>query len=198
MVEKIVKVLITGVPTTGKTVLAKAWGEAYGYPVLCLSELVEQKKLYSSIDETDMAKVVRLGDLEREANKWIAAQKKSCVIESHLGCEIRLNVDFVVVLRLNPKELEKRLEKRGYIPSKVSANRMSEILDYCTILSLKNYNKKKVYELDMTGRVRPEQSFEDLGNIIAGTSEAEKLRPRINWSEQLLADSAQKHTTVEL
>jgi len=188
MVKKTVKLLITGVPSTGKTTLARAWCEKSGFPALSLNDLVEEKKLFSEIDETDMAKVVRLGALLREANAWLSRQAASCIVEGHLGCEIKLKVDRVAVLRLHPQELEARLRLRGYVPGKIYANKMSELLDYCTIRSLKNYPKSRVYEIDLTGRLSPEQSFEDLGNIFAGTSAAAKLRPRVDWSSLLFEE----------
>jgi len=186
--KKIVKVLITGVPCTGKTSLARAWSSHTGCPILSLNDLVEQKKLYTHVDEEDFAKVVKLPALHRAANSWLSSQKESCIVESHLGCEVKLGVDKVIVLRLNPAELQRRLASRGYVPAKIAANKMSELLDYCTVLSMQNYGEKKLYEIDMTGREKAEQSFEDLGDIIAGVSAAEKLRPRISWSAQLLEE----------
>jgi len=188
MAKKSIRLLITGVPATGKTTLAKDWANATGSAWLSLNSLVEKGKFYSEIDESDMSKVVRLSALSASANKWLGLQSGNCVIEGHLGCEFKLNVDKVAVLRLEPSELERRLKARGYVPDKIYANKMSELLDYCTIMSLKNYGAKKVYEIDMTGRLLTSQSFEDLGNIVAGTAASKKLLPRISWSEQLMAD----------
>lgn len=190
MVEKCVKILITGVPGTGKTTLARAWSSHTGCPILSLNDLVEEKKLYGKVDEEDFAKIVKLGEMSKSANKWLKGQKANCIVEGHLGCEVKLAVDSVVVLRLNPTELEKRLSDRGYVPSKVSANKMSELLDYCTIRSLEKYGEKKVFEIDMTGKLKPEAAFEELGNIFAGTSSAEKLRPGVGWPEQLLEEAS--------
>lgn len=182
------KLLITGVPGTGKTTLAQSWSKASGTPILQLNELVEQKELYSHVDSEDFAKVVRLPALAREANAWLAAQEGGCIVEGHLGCEMKLDVARVAVLRLNPQELEKRLSARGYVPTKVGENKMSELLDYCTVRSIQTYGEEKVYEIDMSGRGKPEQSFEDLGNLLAGVSASENLRPRISWSDELLEE----------
>lgn len=183
-----VRTLITGVPGIGKTTLAKAYGAAMGQEVLYLNELVEQKKLFSKVDEADFAKVVKLPQMAKAANAWLS-KRKSCIAEGHIGCEAKLKVDRVIVLRLRPSELEKRLMARGYNLTKVRANKMSELLDYCTIRSIETYGEKKVWEVDMTGRDKPEQSFEDMGDIIAGVSAANALRPRISWSDELLAEA---------
>lgn len=188
MPKKTVRLLITGVPATGKTTLAADWAKATGCAWLSLNALVEKEKIYSIIDETDMSKVVRLGALQSATNKWLKQQPGNCIVEGHLGCEFKLSVDKVAVLRLEPSELERRLKARGYVPDKIYANKMSELLDYCTIMSIKHYGEKKVYEIDMTGRPLTSMSFEDLGNLMAGTAAAKRLRPRISWSEQLLGE----------
>ena len=136
------RIALTGVPGTGKTVIADSLKKK-GFEVISLNELVEEKKLWSGVDEFG-SKIVNMKKLELEANQ-ILRKKRECVVEGHLACEMKLKCDFAVVCRTKPDILEKRLRKRGYPEKKLNENLMCELLDYCTILSLQNY--KKVYEI---------------------------------------------------
>lgn len=180
-------ILLTGVPATGKTTLAKAWCQKMGWAYLSLNEMVEEQKLYSGVDEEDMAKVVRLTALETAANAWLRAQKGPCVVDGHLGCEIELDVMRVLVVRLNPNELAKRLEARGYIPSKVRENKMAELLDYCTVRAVQVYGAKKVYEMDETGKT-PDKNLAEFAGFASAATPPDSFRPHVNWGDELFKE----------
>ena len=65
-----------------------------------------------------------------------------------LACDIPVPADYVFVLRMHPKELEKRLKKRKYSQKKIRDNLESEALDYCSIRSRQFYPEKSVYDVD--------------------------------------------------
>jgi adenylate kinase len=203
-------VLVTGVPATGKTTLCQAWCSREGGRFLPLNELVELQQLYSGIDEEDMAKVVRLPALEKAANEWIKEKSKggqqidlgasrqsqsarptnqnySLLIDGHLGCEIKLKVKCVLVLRLHPDELVKRLQARGYSPAKVATNKMTELLDYCTIQAIKNYGKAKVFELDVSG-FTPAQTLDAFSKFMSSAKPDPRYKPHVDWSAQLFKE----------
>jgi adenylate kinase len=160
-------ILITGVPGTGKTTLAHSLAKKTGVPLIEINELAELLGLYSHTDERDGAKVVRLPELERELTEAIKAEKKSPIIEGHLGCEVKLPVSKVLVLRCEPRELRQRLSSRSYSPEKLASNALSEALDYCVALSEKNYGSLKVWEIDTTGKT-PAQVLAEAEKILAG------------------------------
>ena len=112
MVRKVV--LITGVPGTGKTTLASAISKKSGAFLLEINELAELLGLYTHTDPQDGAKVVRLPELARELTAAIKAERKSVIAEGHLGCEMKLPVQKVIVLRCDPRELRARLAPRNY------------------------------------------------------------------------------------
>jgi adenylate kinase len=143
-------ILITGVPGTGKTTLARGLAKKTKAALIDINKLVEVLRLYSFIDKRDNAKVVHLRELERELAAAIKSEKRSVIVEGHLGCEMELPVQSVLVLRCNPKTLRARLSGRNYPPEKVAENSMAEALDYCTIVSEKKYGNRKVRELDTT------------------------------------------------
>ncbi len=144
--------LITGAPGTGKSTAAKMLAQKLDAAVVDINKIVNVLKLYSSTDETDGAKIVRLRELSDELSAAIKSERRSVVVEGHLGCEMKLPVSKVVVLRCEPKALRQRLAARDYPAEKLASNAMSEALDYCTVLSEKNYGKGKVWEIDTTGK----------------------------------------------
>ena len=178
-------ILITGVPGTGKTTLARSLSQKTGAFLLEINELAELLGLYSHTDESDGAKVVRLPELARELAEAIKAEKKSVVSEGHLGCEMKLPVQKVLVLRCDPRELRQRLASRSYPPAKLAQNALSEALDYCTVQSEKHYGAAKVWELDTSGKT-PAQVQAQAEAIISGK---EKRHARVSFPDALMREA---------
>ena len=191
---KKLSILITGMPGTGKSSVAKLLYSKIGAVLVDINKLVDVLKLYSSIDETDGAKVVRLKELQEELVKTIKAEDSAVIVEGHLGCEIKLPVSKVIVLRCNPKELRRRLSGRNYSQEKVANNALSEALDYCTVLSEKNYGKRKVWEIDTTNRSIKEVVLE-VKKIIEGN----KLKKeQVSFPEALMKEAIAGETIRKL
>jgi adenylate kinase len=186
MASKRFTILITGVPGTGKTTVAKLLSEKTGAALLDINKLVNVLKLYSSVDETDGAKVVRLKELQDELSLAIKSEKRSIIVEGHLGCEMNLPVLRVIVLRCEPKVLRQRMAARNYSPEKVAANALSEALDYCTIWSEKNYRKKKVWKLDTTEK-SADQVADEIGKIISGKTK--KKGKSVSFPDALMREA---------
>ena len=178
-------ILITGGPGAGKTSAAKLLSEKLGAALLDINKLAEALKLYSHTDGQDGAKVVRLKELERELSAAIKAEKRSIIVEGHLGCEMKLPVSKVIVLRCEPKTLRSRLAPRGYPAEKIAGNALSEALDYCTALSEKNYGKRKVWEIDTTEKT-PQQTAFEIGKIMHGKAGRKKS---VSWPDALLREA---------
>ena len=168
------RIALTGVPGTGKTIIANALRKK-GFEVASLNEIVERRNLWSGKDEFG-SKLVNMKKLESEANRSFVSKKK-CIVEGHLACEMRLKCDFAVVCRTAPDLLEKRLMKRGYPERKINENLMCEMLDYCTILSLQNY--KRVYEIETSKSVN--ESVKEVIRIMKGKGE----KYRAGWVQWL-------------
>lgn len=180
-------ILITGVPGTGKTTVAKLLTEKTIAALIDINKLVSALKLYSSIDEADNAKIVRLKELQDELSQAIKAELKArdVIVEGHLGCEMDLPVSKVIVLRCEPKVLRSRMAGRNYSQEKISQNALSEALDYCTVLSEKNFGKKKVWELDTTGKA-PKEVSSLCEKIMLGK---QKKKSRVSFPDALLREA---------
>ncbi|MFH1285543.1 MAG: AAA family ATPase [Candidatus Micrarchaeota archaeon] len=174
------KIVITGVPGTGKSTLARLLAKKLKCELLRVNEVVVKKKLYTRVDE-DGAKVVKMRALFEELAKK-SGKKKNLVIEGHLACEFKLPAELVIVCRCNPKVLEKRLVKRKYASVKKSANTMSEMLDYCTILACKNYGEANVFEVD--GGLKKEEMLKSALEIVKKKPK-EKKAGWVDWSKIL-------------
>ena len=177
--------IITGVPGTGKTTLAASLARKTGASLIEINELAELLGLYSHTDPKDGAHVVRLPDLERELTAAIKSEKKSVIVEGHLGCEMKLPAQKVLVLRCEPRTLRSRLAPRNYSPSKVSQNALSEALDYCVVQSEKQYGARKVWELDTTGRTT-KQVLLRAEKIFSGKT---KKKEKVSFPEALMREA---------
>ena len=170
-------IVVSGTPGTGKTLLAKKLAEKLGACYVNLSRLVIEKKLYVEYDTGRNTFVVD-EERVREYLRGLAEECRLIVVDSHYG-EIspRELVDKIIVLRLDPVELERRLRERGWGENKVKENIQAEILGVSTINALEEQGEEKVFEINVTGRSLEEVLNEAL-NIVEGRR---KKREFIDW-----------------
>jgi adenylate kinase len=169
------RVIITGTPGTGKTAISKELGGLLSLPVVDIKEIVHKNKIFSKNKHGEM--IVDIAKLKRVLLK----ERRSCIIDSHLVCEITLPADFVFVLRTEPEELRKRLAKRGYSRKKVDENVLCEMLDYCLLKSELNY-RCRVLQLDTTGRT----GLQSAKRIAMAIKNKKKRMDNVNHSKRLL------------
>lgn len=172
------RIIITGTPGTGKTVISKGLSKKLGIGLIDVKKLVEKIKAYRISEEGE--KEVLLPKF-RNALKKELEKRENWIIESHILCEIKLEADFVFVFRCKKKELEKRLKKRNYRKQKIENNLMVELLDYCYIKARKNL-KGKLYELDCSKR-KVKKCIEELVKII---KERKKNLDSVDHSKELM------------
>ena len=131
------KWLITGVPGTGKSALARWLSKAWNARVWNDKAFCEQHHI-GSVVRGEL--VVSLPALRRKA---LAELKKAdnIILEGHLWCEVSLPLDGVLVLHAAPRVLEQRLRKRGYSWEKVLDNTFLELEDYCGQQAQQHYPK---------------------------------------------------------
>jgi adenylate kinase len=177
--------LITGVPGTGKSTAAQLIAKKAGLALIDINKLVGVLKLYSGIDEEDGARIVKLPELEAELSRAIKSEKRSVVVEGHLGCEMKLPVTKVIVLRCEPKTLRQRLSGRDYSVEKIGKNALSEALDYCTVLSEKKYGRRKVWEIDTTD-MSPKEVAAEAERIMLGKT---RKKTHVSFPDALMREA---------
>src|SRR3972149_11548741 len=93
--------------------------------------------------------------MRRKITEIISAVDKSAIIvDGHYAAAVvpKRYVTRIFVLRRNPIELRKFMEKCGFQGPKLWENLASEILDVCLVEALREHRKEKVCELDVTGK----------------------------------------------
>ncbi len=168
---------MTGTPGTGKTAIAKALAASTGAKLIDANALVKSKGLWSNKAKHE----ANLAALKRVLVKEIKRAERSrggFVAEGHLLCEFALPCDACVVLRCHPRELARRLEKRGYAKRKIAENVLCEILDYCVVRAESAYGARRVAQVNATRRVSARRALD---------AAAGKKSDSVNWAPLLPA-----------
>jgi adenylate kinase len=137
--------LITGTPGCGKTTLAKNLAKELKLKVINEKDFALQNKIGSFNDENELE--IPLDELKKAANNYLK-ENKGIIFEGHTFSEIKLNVDKVILIKIDPEELELRLLKRNYTDEKVMDNVFCEGIDYIKKKVLENYKKEKIIEIN--------------------------------------------------
>ena len=132
---------ITGSPGTGKTTVAKELAKKIKAIHINEGEFAVNEKIASfNVEENELE--LPLGKLREHLNKFIKENKdKNVIIEGHVICETKINVDKMFVLKVHPEILEERLSIKGYNDVKIQDNVFCEGIDYCLKKAKKNYKK---------------------------------------------------------
>jgi adenylate kinase len=148
---------LTGTPGTGKTSVSRFLEKKKHWNVIHLNELIKEEHLYSEIDEKRDAVIADMDLIKEKLQEMInEGDKEVTIIESHLSHYI---ADLVIILRVHPQELEKRLNTRGYSEDKIKENFEAEALDVILIEAFEWC--KRVYEINTTGK-----SVEEVGQEV--------------------------------
>ena len=135
------KLIITGTPGCGKTTLAKNLSKKLKLILINEKDFALKNSLGSFNDENELE--IPLKEFEHKANEYLE-KNENVVFEGHVLCEMKLKVDNVILIEIDPEELESRLEQRNYSMEKVMDNVFCEGISYCKKKVQKNYPSKKV------------------------------------------------------
>ena len=149
-------IVVTGVPATGKTKVAKLIAKLINAEYLDVNKIIKDNKFYIRYDRRLRSYDVKLDKLVNYLVKLIRNSKDKLVIDSHLSHYIpRKYVELCIVTKCNLKTLKKRLEKRGYPKNKVRQNLDAEIFDVCLLEAAVRKHKIKI--VDTTKNIKPSQ-----------------------------------------
>ena len=161
-------ILITGTPGVGKTTVSSILVEKTGAYLVDINKLVDEKHLYTGIDEERGYKIVDMDALFNEMNEIIDEiddPDKHIVVEGHLS-HLFENSDLVIVLRANPDVLRHRMKTKGWKAAKIRENIEAEAIDICSYESFEIHGDK-VNEID-TSNIPPEQVADLIIDVING------------------------------
>jgi adenylate kinase len=141
-------IFITGTPCTGKTTISEVLSKSLGCKLIKINDLAIENDFVLGIDEDKGYKVIDIPALNEKVSEIIAASDELTIFEGHLAhlCE---GADKVIVLRVRPEILEKRLEDRQYSESKIHENLEAEALGVCSAEAYELYSDD-IFEIDIS------------------------------------------------
>lgn len=137
-------IFITGTPCTGKTTIASKLNGR----LIKINDLAIEHGFVVGIDEKKGYKVIDIDKLSDYVDNLISNSDERLIFEGHLS-HLCSGADKVIVLRLRPEILEKRLNTRSYSDAKIRENLEAEAIGVCSAEAYEKY-ADKVYELDVS------------------------------------------------
>jgi adenylate kinase len=148
-------ILITGTPCTGKTATAKQLATALpDAQYINLTDYAKTKGLTLGEDNERRTFIINELKMRKKLAETInASNSANIIIDGHYASAVTPTelVSKVFVLRRNPKELRRFMERCGFEGVKLWENLSAEILDVCLIEAVQA-QEGKVCELDVTGK----------------------------------------------
>jgi adenylate kinase len=151
-------ILITGTPCVGKTTVAKQLTAKLGAHYINLTEYAKTHGLTLGEDKKRQTTIINEKAMQQKLAETItAADNTNIIIDGHYAATATPTnqTTHVFVLRRNPKELKKLMQKNNYPEPKLNENLAAEILDTILIEALQS-QKDKVCELDITSKTTQE------------------------------------------
>jgi adenylate kinase len=163
-------ILVTGTPCVGKTSVARLLTSKLDALYVNLTKLATHENLISGKDEQRGSVIVDEIRMRRKIREIIVhSAREHIIIDGHYAASVvpKKLVTYVFVLRRDPVELRKLMERRGFSGRKLWENLASEILDVCLVEALSAHKEGKVCELDVTGK-NVEEVVAEICDILGG------------------------------
>lgn len=162
--------VITGSPGTGKHTIAEKFAKKSNLKILDINKIAIETGLGKPSDGTIDVDTVKLKTVIK--NKI----KKNTLLVGHLAPYVipKSKVKTAIVLRKNPYKLISVYKKRGYSESKIAENVGSEILGVIAFDSMKNFGRKKTFQIDTTKK-SPLQIIKTFEKILKNGIEGDEV-----------------------
>jgi adenylate kinase len=187
-------IIISGTPGCGKTSVAKEISNLIGAKIISLNELAISDEFSIEYDEDRKTYVIDFEIFLPYILKKIEEIKKQnppfLIIESHFSDIIPEKfIDYAFILRCDPDELLKRLERKHYTSKKVTENIQAEILGNCVNYFIQKQMKVPLFEIETT-----KLSIRSVAKIIIDIAVENKdgneyFIGKIDWLEKLFQES---------
>jgi len=178
---------ITGTPGTGKTEVSAALAKKINANSIDIGKLIDKEDIPRNWDKRRGTRIVSTIHLKKAVEKNLVKDRTN-IVHGHLSHFLKS--DFMFIMRCNPIELRKRLEKRGWPAEKINENIQAEILDEITIEAIESKKSGKIYEINTTGMI-PEKAASLIMKILKYSSLKkyqrllDKYKPgHVEWSER--------------
>jgi len=140
-------IFITGTPCTGKTTVSEILSQRLDCRLVKINDLAIENDFVLGIDEDKGYKVIDIDALNDEVSEIISKSDELIIFEGHLA-HLCSGADKVIVLRVHPEILRKRLTARDYSQSKIRENLEAEAMGVCTAEAFEEYGDK-ISEIDV-------------------------------------------------
>ncbi len=139
-------IFITGTPCTGKTTVSEILSQRLNCRLVKINDLAIENDFVLGIDEDKGYKVIDIDALNDKVSEIISKSDELIIFEGHLA-HLCSGADKVIVLRVHPEILRKRLAARDYSQSKIRENLEAEAMGVCTAEAFEEYGDK-ISEID--------------------------------------------------
>lgn len=190
-------IIISGTPGCGKTSVAKEISNLIKAKIISLNELAisdefsfeydKERKTYIVDFEIFLPYIInRIEDIKQESLPYL-------IIESHFSDIIPEKfIDYVFILRCDPDELFKRLEKKNYDKKKITENIQAEILGNCVNYFIQKQIKAPIFEINTTN-TNIETVARTIVEIIVENNNGENYKiGKVDWLEKLFEENRLK------
>ncbi|MCK4379711.1 MAG: adenylate kinase family protein [Candidatus Lokiarchaeota archaeon] len=186
-------IIISGTPGCGKTSVAKELSNLIDSKIISLNELAISDKFSFEYDQERKTYIVDFEIFLPYVLKKIEEIKQDnplfLIIESHFSDIIPEKfIDFVFILRCDPDELFKRLEKKKYDKNKITENTQAEILGNCVNYFIQKQIKVPIFEIDTTN-LNIETVAKIIKEIVVENKDGQNYYiGKIDWLEKLFVE----------
>ncbi|MEO9321647.1 MAG: adenylate kinase family protein [Nitrososphaera sp.] len=172
------RIVITGTPGVGKHTAARLVSKTLGAELVDINKIALSEGLIAHGSSEGKGIEVDRPKLSRRISQLLADNPRGKIVVGHVAPYVvkRSDADVVVVLRRSPYDLLETLQKRGYSEEKARENVASEILGVVLFDSIKSFGRRRVTEIDTTGRT-PRQTA---GEIVSAAGNISKRTGRGN------------------
>jgi adenylate kinase len=179
-------IIVAGTPGVGKTVVGKLLAKETGFTFLSLSDLVKKERLHKGFDRQARSYVINEPAVRKKLEAHFEDRRpKGVILETHSLVRIlprKARGMVAVVLRLDPVVLARRLGARNWPKVKIWENVEAEMIDVSLYDSLKTLGKKRVLEIDTTGK-HPAELVREILRALSGNRRW-SLKSSSDWLEK--------------